>query len=84
MSPRYTVLAYDVVEEPAGDPPSRVVGCFDDAGEALDRAQYIVDRDLAHVAPECKTADDLIEQFALFGEGAVIDGDPPVRFDRLL
>lgn len=78
---RYRVFAYDVSEEPAGEPPSLVAGEFDDAGEALACARSVVDRELANVAPGCKTAGELVEQFGSFGEGAVINGNPAVSFN---
>ena len=78
---RYRVYHYDVSEEPAGEAPTLIAGEFDEASAALACARAIVDRELAHVAPGCKTADELIQQFGSFGEGAVIYGHSAVSFN---
>lgn len=73
----YTVLVYDTSDEPAGDPP-RFHARYNTAQAALAEAQRIVDSSLRDELPSATSAEDLKERFALFGEGALIHGEPHV------
>lgn len=79
-SKRYRVFAYDVSEEPAGEPPTQVAGEFDDAAEALACARWVVERDMSAAGTD-GTAASIYSQWRYFGEGALIDGAPRVGFD---
>lgn len=76
---RYRVYAYDVSEEPAGEPPTQVVGEFDDAAEALACACWVVERDMSAAGTD-GTAEGIYGLYQYFGEGALIDGTPRVEF----
>jgi len=76
---RYRVYAYDVSEEPAGEPPTQVAGEFDDAAAALACARLVVERDMSAAGTD-GTAANIFSQYVSFGEGALIIGEPRVEF----
>lgn len=78
-SKRYRVYAYDVSEEPAGEPPTQVAGEFDDAAEALACARWVVERDMS-AADSDGTAEGIYRHYQYYGEGAMILGEPRVEF----